>query len=238
MFAFGTEATGMSQDSGTQVSARPPARRQWWSTAFTWGRGCAAAIALIGVLSTIGGDAVQTVLSFSDALTRKWNGVILDAVSWLTPYLPFIDRIDRHDINSAAVFFTLTLPIMISSYGPVRQIEKEILAMGSIPTRRLFGLRASTGIAVVAIGVTVLFLASLLVTGRETTEARGTLNLISLLVQACIAGWFLWRSREDVKTYVTSLTLALTFILTLDALYYAPMIGEWIKAATDWLNAT
>jgi hypothetical protein len=200
--------------------------------ALIWSRGILSAIAFVGVVSTLGGDQVQRWLQFSDALTRKWNDAVFAWLGWLSQYVPIVQLIDRHELNILAVMIIFGVPAL--SGLTVRGWKDQIASAQKA------GVKARPYLVVILLSVffvvVLMAIPTLFVLYNPVRGPDGSLRSFALWFCLAMGIALLWVGWPFVRGYAIALVAAVSFILTLDALYYAPLAGDWIARATEWLN--
>jgi hypothetical protein len=187
---------------------------------FFWLRGFFAAVSFVGILSAVGGDSVDTVLRFSNALTYAWTDAVIALVKELAPIQVHLTRKETVYIAFLLVFVlpTITATLLRQRDRRPGVVQIAFLAVG----------------AVLFVGMVTIIGYSMMTT---TGDERGDIDPVvaTIIIGLTIGyGGLLW---FQARTYFVVLFISLTFILTLDALYYAPAIGQVVKEMTAWLES-
>lgn len=248
------------------AAAGEPERKSWWERLkpLWWMRGFVGAIAVLGAMQ-IAEWPREEWLRVPHAIATRWQEIVGSLAAKLREVMPIPIDLTPSEAVRLVGMSAVQFPIVLGYYSWLRREDRNgstktrSALLLSVPIATLLPLgpgdivsdtwvgaiwgmlvltpvcwaairypvRAmSTTVFLLIVGPPFTVSTVLLVTGQDSVPAQ-TLTLYALVAV------IMW---SVARTYAKAMFAAVTFILTLQAVYLVPTAREWVRPFLDWID--
>ena len=195
---------------------------QWLWNSFWVLRGALAAFLVLTLLDGAALLPLRDVLQFVHTLITGWD-VLAHEIGLLIGRIPFVPEL--HHLTITALGF-VSVVIAPASYALAKQMK---LRTGRPIFSISFGLLSFVVYSVVTIGI---FHAIPRLVAGPPLDAKATAGVFHIVFSALLV-WLL--ALTKLKGYWRGFVQFLVVIVLFELLYYSPIIGEWMRAFSNFV---